>query len=316
MTFRLADKGWDSEFIDGLRREPDEVRIVCPFIKARALAQILTPRPASLHVITRFNLADFAVGVSDIEALRLLLDAAGAVRSIRGLHAKLYIFGSSRAIVTSANLIGAGLSANREFGIVTEDRAAVDRCLAYFKKLWRFAGPDLARRQLDRWDLTLADHLASGGRPAPPGGLGDFGAEAGIELPPNFGLPPIFSDPPQAIVKFGGESTDRAPLDCPIIEAIERGGSHWALAYWTRRNSRARCHPGLLRANCTGMWSAGPGPIVCPWLARRCGSCGGSREASRITSSKRRKAASHRPLRSSFSSDCAHQTPQWRLRRA
>ena len=231
MTFRLVDKGWDSEFIDGLRRDPGELRILCPFIKARALARILTPRPASLQVITRSNLADFADGVSDIETLRLLLDAGGAVRGIRGLHAKLYIFGSSRAIVTSANLTSAGLSANREFGIVTEDRAAIDRCLVYFKELWRLAGSDLARQQLDQWDLTLADHLASGGRPAPSDGLGDFGAEAGIELPPYCGLPPVFSDPPQAFVKFGGEGKDRVPLDCPIIEEVERGGCHWALAY-------------------------------------------------------------------------------------
>ena len=170
--------------------------------------------------------------------VRLLLDAGGAVRGIRGLHAKLYIFGSTRAIVTSANLTGAGLSANREFGIVTKDRAAIARCLAYFKELWRLAGSDLTRQQLDSWDVTLADHLASGGPPAPSRGLGDFGAEAGIKLPPSSDLSPIFSDPPQAIVKFRGESTDRAPLDSPIIEEIKRGGSHWALAYPARGGKR------------------------------------------------------------------------------
>ena len=38
-------------------------------------------------MITRFNLADFAEGVSDIEALRLLLDAGANIRGIRNLHA-------------------------------------------------------------------------------------------------------------------------------------------------------------------------------------------------------------------------------------
>ena len=231
MTFRLVAEGWESEFIAGLRQHPGSLRIVCPFIKARALTGILKPRPTSLQVVTRFNLADFVDGASDIGALRFLLDAGGAVRGIRALHAKLYIFGSRRAIVTSANLTGAGLSTNKEFGLVTEDDAAVKRCLSYFDELWRLAAPDLERHQLDEWDQTVAHHLASGGRPSQSRDLGDFGAEAGIDSPPNSVPPPIFSDPPQAFVKFGGVSTDRVPLDCPVIEEIERGGSHWALSY-------------------------------------------------------------------------------------
>ena len=238
MTFRLVDQGWDSEFIAGLRHDSGELRIVCPFIKARALARILIPRPDSLQVITRFNLADFAEGVSDIGALRLLLDAGAAVRGIRNLHAKLYLFGTSRAIVTSANLTGAGLSANREFGLVTEDRAAIERCLAYFENLWPLAGPDLERLQLDRWDVTLADHLASGGLPVPSTGLGDFGAVAGFEPTLVSATPQAFSDPPQAFVKFGGQGNDRVPLDCPTTEEIKRGGCHWALAYPTAGRRR------------------------------------------------------------------------------
>ena len=231
MTFRLVAEGWNTEFIAGLHQHPGVLRIVCPFIKARALARILDPLPTSLRVVTRFNLADFAEGASDIGALRLLLDAGAAVRGVRSLHAKLYIFGSGRAIVTSANLTGAGLSTNREFGLVTEDRAAVQSCLAYFDELWRGAGFDLERHQLDQWDRSVAQHLAAGGRPSLSLGLGDFGAEAVIEPPPVSVPPPLFTDPPQAFVKFGGVSTDRLPLDASVFEEIERGGSHWALSY-------------------------------------------------------------------------------------
>ena len=181
--------------------------------------------------------------MSDIGARRLLLDTGAAVRGIRGLHAKLYIFGTSRAVVTSTNLTGAGLSANRGFGIVTEDRAAIERCLAYFESLWPLAGPDLERHQLDQWDVTLADHLASGGAPVPSRSLGDFGAVAGFEPTPVPATPPAFSDPPQAFVKFGGEGNDRLPADCPTIEEIERGGNYWPLpirlaAGGTRQASR------------------------------------------------------------------------------
>jgi phosphatidylserine/phosphatidylglycerophosphate/cardiolipin synthase-like enzyme len=67
-----------------------------------------------LQAITWFNLADFAKGVSDIDALRMLLDAGASVRGIRNLHAKVYLFGVSRAIITSANLTAAALDRNHE----------------------------------------------------------------------------------------------------------------------------------------------------------------------------------------------------------
>ena len=70
---RLVDAGWDQELSEAIRADRSEVRIVCPFIKKRALEDLLSHRPGNVQVITRFNLADFAEGVSDIEALRLLL---------------------------------------------------------------------------------------------------------------------------------------------------------------------------------------------------------------------------------------------------
>ena len=204
---------------------------MCPFIKRHALAKILSAPPPFLRIITRFNLPDFAEGVSDIESLRLFLDAGGAVRGVHGLHAKLYIFGTGRAIITSANLTGAGLTENREFGIITEDSAAVERCLAWFDALWQDAGNDLQRSQLDNWAHILSNHLASGAPPSESRDLGDFGAVAGFE-PLSFSSPPqIFEDPPQAFVKFLGEGTNRAPLDFPTLEEVDRAGCHWALAW-------------------------------------------------------------------------------------
>lgn len=231
MTFRLVDRGWDCEFVDGLRQHPGALRIVCPFIKRRALAKIFSARPPFLRVITRFNLPDFAEGVSDIESLRLFLNAGGAVRGVHSLHAKLYIFGTGRAIITSANLTGAGLTKNREFGIITEDSAAVEHCLAWFDTLWQDAGNDLQRSLLDNWAHILSNHLASGAPPSESRDLGDFGAVASFEPLSFSSPPPIFEDPLQAFVKFLGEGTNRAPLDFPTVEEIDRAGCHWALAY-------------------------------------------------------------------------------------
>ena len=144
--------------MDASSRDSRTLRLVCPFIKARILTRILTPRPESLQVIARFSLADFANGVSDIDAFELLLNVGGTVRGIQGLHAKLYVFGTSRAIITSANLTGSVLSGNHEFGVVTVDSAAVGSCHAYFDTLWQRAGSDLQRSRLDGWTLRLSRH--------------------------------------------------------------------------------------------------------------------------------------------------------------
>ena len=84
---RLVDAGWDRELTAAIRTDPSEIRIVCPFIKKGVLDLLLSHRPGIVKVITRFNLADLAEGVSDIEALRLLLDAGASIRGVRILHA-------------------------------------------------------------------------------------------------------------------------------------------------------------------------------------------------------------------------------------
>ena len=238
MTFRVVDKGWSSELTDGLNLDRTELRVVCPFIKHRVLDGLLSPRPGSIQVITRYNLSDFADGVSDIEALHLLLDAGAAVRGIRGLHAKLYMFGSTRAIVTSANLTEAGLRRNHEFGAVTEEEAALENCRAYFDDLWRRGGNDLSHEQLDQWNREVVRHLASGGRPGRAARLGDFGADAGIAEPPHPETPPIFADAPQAFVKFLGQRSNRVPLPFPVLNEIDRAGCHWTLAYPASKRPR------------------------------------------------------------------------------
>ena len=84
MTVRLVDTGWGTELTDALRADSSELRIICPFIKVGALDRLLSHWPGNVQVITRFNLADFAEGVSDVAALRMLLDAGARVRGVVG----------------------------------------------------------------------------------------------------------------------------------------------------------------------------------------------------------------------------------------
>lgn len=238
MTLRLVDSAWLTELTDALRADNSALRILCPFIKLRALERLLTLSPQSIQVITRYNLDDFASGVSDIAALRRVLAAGGRVRGIRGLHAKVYLFGASRAVVTSANLTGAALDSNHEFGAVTDDPASIAACRAYFDRLWKLGGIDLSAVELDAWNDTVVKHRAGGGKPPAGASLGDFGAEAGIGPSPPTTLPVVVADASQAFVKFLGESDNRVPLSCPTVEEIERAGCHTVLAYPASKRPR------------------------------------------------------------------------------
>lgn len=68
-------------------------------------------------LITRTNLRDFALGASNINTLFNLAASGVKVRSLVGLHAKIYIIDNSFALVTSANATYSGMFRNREFGV-------------------------------------------------------------------------------------------------------------------------------------------------------------------------------------------------------
>lgn len=235
---RLVDGGWDRELAAAICADSSEVRIVCPFIKKGALECLLSPPPGDIQVITRFNLNDFAEGVSDIEALRMLLDAGASVRGIQNLHAKLYIFGASRAIITSANLTKAALTRNQEFGVVADDATVIAACRNYFDALWECgSAANLSRDMLDSWEEEVARfHRLDGERSRFAKGLSDFGAQAGLE-PPQPVLPVAVADAGQAFIKFLGNSKERKPVSYPITEVIQHEGCHRVLAYPKRPRS-------------------------------------------------------------------------------
>jgi hypothetical protein len=235
MTTRLVDSGWSREIAEALQEDASELRIISPFIKIGALQRLLAAKPKAVKAITRFNVADFASGVSDIAALRQLLELGGPVRGVKNLHAKMYVFGSKRAIVTSANLTEAALDRNHEFGLVSDDQEIIGACHGYFNDLWARGGADLMTTQLAQWDETVTRHRAEGGRPNRPVDLGDFGADAGIMAAPPTALPIVVADATQAFVKFLGQGGDRAPLSLPTTVEVDRAGCHWGLSYPTTK---------------------------------------------------------------------------------
>lgn len=231
MGYRLVDAGWDRELAKAMDADSKQVRIVCPFIKKSVVETLLkSAQHGTVQVITRFNLADFAEGVSDISALRYLLERGAQVRGVRNLHAKLYLFGASRAIVTSANLTNAGLRLNHELGFVAEGADIVKQCSNYFTDLWSRAGKNLTAERIDSWDKKVTRHLVTGGGAVKPGGLGDEGVDAGIAAE-GLVMSPWLEEAPQAFVKLLGEGNNREPLTYSTLDEIKRAGCHWAAAY-------------------------------------------------------------------------------------
>jgi hypothetical protein len=229
MSSRLVDIGWGKELNEGLVLEPNDLRVISPFIKLRAAQRILSHKPKAMRLITRFNLNDFADGVSDIGALRALLASGATIRGIKNLHAKVYLFGQRRAIVTSANLTEAALTRNHEFGIVSDEAEIISASKQYFEKLWEHGGTDLTIQQLDEWERTVMHHLVRGAPHRSVGTLGDFGAN-GADVP-SYPLPSGVISAEQAYVKFLGEGSNRMPLSFPVRDEVKSALCHWALTY-------------------------------------------------------------------------------------
>ena len=225
MTIRLTDTGWREELIEASQMNFESIRIICPFIQASVLDSLLAHKFQHIQVITRFNLDDFASGVSDIESLRKLLNKGASVRGIRHLHTKLYLFGDRRTIITSANLTEAALSRNHEFGMVSEDQRIFQEGLEYFNKLWQRSKPDLKPEQIDNWSRKITQYRIEGGRIDQQEKLKDYGADIGIIVPTTT------SDVPQAFIKFLGTSGNRKELSYSTIKVIDSAGCHWALCY-------------------------------------------------------------------------------------
>jgi hypothetical protein len=227
VSFKLLDSGWADEIDAGVRATPGSILIVCPFIKRRTAERLLSVGPpADFRIVTRFDLNAFNAGVSDLDALELLLQSGAKIRGIVGVHSKMYVFGSTRAIVTSANLTESAMFKNKEFGFTTDDPDISLQCDNYFKSLWGWTKRDLTASAIEEWRRKLAP-LRAGARMGSQ--LPDFG-EVIREVSP-FVLEPPTETPLQSFVKFFGRADNRASLATLVEEEVIQSGSHWACTY-------------------------------------------------------------------------------------
>lgn len=233
MPCKLIHCEWKQALQKTLACDPSAVRLVCPFIQLKAIKSLLDQHtPDSIQVITRFSLDDFALGVNDLAAMSYLLRRGARIRGVKNLHTKLYLFGSTQSVVTSANLTMAALTRNHELGVVADDPQSYADCRNYFDALWNLAGDDLVEPQLQKWkEKVEAYRVKFSG--IGTSRLGDEGVDALLE--PNASVTPSpFAMSTQAFVKFFGNNSIRADHTTSVLAEVAGSGSHWACSYHSR----------------------------------------------------------------------------------
>jgi len=240
MTFRIVDKNWHEIFEDLSGIAQKRALIISPFLGGKALKDLLGDRPEEVKVITRFNLNDLLLRVSDVKALEYLLKIGAQVKGVRNLHSKVYILGTSKAIVTSANLTRAGLYRNTECGVESEDSDFVKAADAYFNSLWYKAGSILSTSMIAEWKRLISEAKRSGAG-FKKGSLGDFGTDLGFDKDDKVthNNPPAGIQPKQWFVKLFGTSRDRESNETLVIDEVIGSDSHRVLSYPTKKRPRS-----------------------------------------------------------------------------
>lgn len=121
--FEVINSPWKDNFFEYIGNSWDSIKICSPFVKKEVVYEIYERKRENvkLELITNFNITSFFKGASDIDAMEKILDKNDKVKNYQSLHAKIYIFDSKFAIVTSANLTTSGLQRNYEYGVISDD---------------------------------------------------------------------------------------------------------------------------------------------------------------------------------------------------
>jgi hypothetical protein len=131
------------------------VRIASAYVTDKDL--LIDIKNRKIQILTSLFPMDIASGATSLSTLRLLIKVGIECRFLQEhprLHAKVYIFGSTSAVVTSANLTGNAFNYNIEVGVEVSGRD-VQNLTEWFDKLWKKAYV-LTLEQLDIWEQQTA----------------------------------------------------------------------------------------------------------------------------------------------------------------
>lgn len=132
----LSEAMYD-DFMELVEGSKQNIMLCAPFIKNNIIDDIYIYKKNNVKVttVTNIKLMSFYNKVLDCNALAKILEESGSVYNYPMLHAKFYIFDNKNLIITSANLTTAGLSKNKEYGILTDDFALINKAVNDFKML-------------------------------------------------------------------------------------------------------------------------------------------------------------------------------------
>ena len=124
-----------------LRSTDGQLRMTSPYVTDSEIVQHTKHRKARL--ITTLSIMDIVSGATNLDALESILDAGVHVAiapRFPKLHAKVYLFGESNAIVSSANLTTFGLHHNIEVGVALSGNP-VNKLTSWYDSMWRRSRP-------------------------------------------------------------------------------------------------------------------------------------------------------------------------------
>lgn len=117
------------------------VRVASPYVTNSDL--LIGAKNRKVYLLTTLSLMDIVSGSTTIDALQSLIKSGVECKNLKNyqkLHAKVYIFGNSNAVVTSANLTRNAFESNIEVGVKIE-KDDVNQLKEWFDKFWDKADP-------------------------------------------------------------------------------------------------------------------------------------------------------------------------------
>lgn len=241
MEFEFIDQDWQNIFKKLAFKYKKEFKFITPFVQLETIKKIHKNKKTKVRLITRSNLNDFYNGVSSIQALEYILRNNGKVKGIKGLHSKLYIFDSSEAILSSANLTQAALLKNHEFGMLTSNANAIRAIDKYFDDLWNNIPDTVKISDLKKWEEEIDATIKNGNVTYKSFKFKDYGYKLNQNKTKSIDKTlNEMATPKQFFVKFFGKGNikDRVELHGLVWDEVKRAGCHWACSYPKNKKPR------------------------------------------------------------------------------
>lgn len=117
---------WDHLFEELINNTQSSILICSPYVGrgpcerlAAALHRRKVAKSIGVYLLTDLSRDNMLSGATDVDAIARLVETLpqATVRFLPSLHAKIYVFDSQNAIVTSGNFTDSGLRRNFEYGV-------------------------------------------------------------------------------------------------------------------------------------------------------------------------------------------------------